>query len=429
MIGVNSMSQKDGKKTKYIQVISIAILAVSMLSVFLNAGLGVFFGPLMALIFIYLYFSECSEFVTAVIVVANDALGTMVLGKISFAYLLLVLALIKILQKKKHNVLMFVFILLSTVLLLELYAVEFLDMRSVIYSLCFIVALAAMEKHEEKQNMFFFGVAFTVVLIAIHTCITGGVEFIDVESYGVVRKGIIGVGVGDSNYSCFLLNIGIICLWSTKKIPMLIKGLLTLPILYAMTVTLSTSGLLALLIILILGIMSQKGKIKALGVLLIVVLVIVIIFNFYTQLPAEQRIVQVDAYIERMSDKLDAFGVGDMDEVTTGRTNLAGEFWSYIWSQPVLSLFFGGNSLILYNGGAVPHNTYIGFILQTGLIGAVLFFGFVILRCVKQTLALKQNPILKTPILLKVIALFFALNLSFCQGSLWAVWMYILVLL
>lgn len=426
------MAKKNSEKTKsYIKAVSIVLLSASMLGVFLEERLGVILGPLMAVIFVYLYFNDCSELVAAIIVVANEALGTIALGKISFAYLLLGLALIKMGQSKKIRVDSLVFVLVSAALLLHLYIVDFLSIRNVIYSLCFIVALAIMDKSEQKRKMFFFGVALTVVLIAIHTCITGGVEFFDVEtgSYNYVRKGIIAVGKGDSNYSCLLLNIGIVCLWSIKKIPMWIKGVLTIPILYSISITLSTSGLLALMIVLVLGILGQEKKVKAVGTLLIVLLVIVIIFNIYVQLPPEYRLIQVDAYIERMIGKIDALGAGNIDEVTTGRTNLAEEFMSYFWSQPAPSLFLGGNSLTLYNGGAVPHNTYIGYLMQTGLIGTLIFFGFIILKVTKQFIALKKFPALKPSILLKIVALFFALNISLYQGSLWSMWMYILILL
>ena len=280
------------------------------------------------------------------------------------------------------------------------------------------------------MERFFRGVALIVVLIALHTCITGGVEFYTQDRFSdeFLRKGVLGVGIGDSNFSCFLLNIGVICLWCDRKTHWLLKAVATVPILYAMTVTLSTSGLISLIMISILFILSKKNKFKAFVILLLVVLVIIATYSIYVELPAELRLEPLDAYIERVTEKINQLAVGDMAGATTNRSELADAYWDYFTHQTLFGILFGGNGIAVVDGMA-PHNTYIGYLLQIGIIGALMFFGYSTIRLVQCWNNREEDLNRKRTLLLKILCLFIATNLSLYDGSLWAMWMYFLVMM
>ena len=408
----------------------LAVLSMLVLLVFLNAQTSLVLGPFIALIMCYLFFSEYSEYVIAMIVVANDALGTIFLGSVSFPYLLLILVAFKLAINKrifKHSLL---FLLFSFVLLVQLFSVDFIPFKSLVYSVAFVLSLFSIEKDHKKLNNLFRGIALTVFLISLHACITGGVEFYEFDPYSkeYFRKGILGTGIGDPNYSCFLLNIGLICLWCDEKLALWKKSIITLPFLYAFMITLSTSGLLSLLILIVMGIILGKNKPKALIILLVVCLILISAFQIYLNLPADFRNPTLDAYIARIADKLYALDEGDMTSVTTNRSDLATEYWEYIINQPTNRLLFGGNTLII-NAGLVPHNTYLGVILQIGLFGAAIL-SFCVLKKIITAYSnmIKRDLWFKRIVLLKILCLFVATNLSLYQGNLWALWMSFLFL-
>ena len=74
---------------------AMLLLPIFMLIVFLDSNNSLFCGPVLAVLLTYLFLFGKHELVVSVIVFANDALGTILLGSISFQYLLLVLVVLK----------------------------------------------------------------------------------------------------------------------------------------------------------------------------------------------------------------------------------------------------------------------------------------------------------------------------------------------
>ena len=412
------------------KVVILAALCAAIFAVFIESSLSLYLGPVIALGMVYLFFNGYMELITAIIVVANDALGTILFGSISFHYLLLLMVVLNIFLEKRFSKTDLIICLVATAFALQLYAVGFLDMRTVIYSMSFVLALVNVEREEKSMTMFFRGVILAVGLIALHACVTGGVEFYELNEYSneVIRRGILGVGIGDSNYSSFLLCIGLICLWCERKLHWSFKLVLTGMILYSLMITLSISGLLALAIILLVSVLFSKRKGKAFLIVLIVVLIAVLFFSEYVGLPEELRNETLDGYINRVMMKYESFLEGNYSALTTNRTDLAESYTNYIFEeQSVWGMLFGGNSIDALNG-KIPHNTYLGVLLQFGCFGAIAFLGWVLRRAWKLFVARKPKPWGRQQyLLLKVLCLFMAMNLSFYDGSLWALWFYFLV--
>ena len=410
-----------------IERIAFVTLYASMLAVFINNGLCIVLGPVMAALMCYLFLKGHSEEIFAIIIVANDALGTMFGGKISFPYLLLVLVIVKAFYKNAFTLREYCFGIVAICLSVQLYLMDDITLRQLIYSAIFILAIISVRAKRETLDAFMRGVAMTVVVIALHACITGGVEFYEQNIYSqeFLRRGILGVGIGDSNYSSFLLNIGIICIWCDDKISRWVKLACVIPILYAMTLTLSASGLLMFLIILVFGILLGKNKPKAIVVLLTAVIFILTVSFIYVNLPNDMRIESVDAYIDRMEGKIDSLNEGDYDSFTTGRTGLTERYIEYFSTQGIGRYFFGGNKLMAV-GDSFSHNTYVDFLIRFGLIGAFAFFAFVAIAFYKTVKGYAVDISKKRSILLKVLCLFVATNLTLIEGSLWAMWMYFL---
>ena len=101
---VLASNERGNKKIGLNHILLIALLVCVFLA-FLFDSLWVFLGPVMAVLCVYLYFTGFPELITALIIVANDAMGTVFMGSISFPYLLLAMALLRfVLYKRKIKI-------------------------------------------------------------------------------------------------------------------------------------------------------------------------------------------------------------------------------------------------------------------------------------------------------------------------------------
>ncbi len=426
--------RKDNKK---LVLMFKYILAVSMLCVFINPGLSTVLGPLMAVIFSYLFFEDSFEFVTAVIITANDALGTVVLSRLSFQYLLLALLVIKALAMHKYSVRRLAFLLISLAFLIQLFVVEFINAKTLVICVIYAFALASIdfEGNPKAVENFFKGIAFAVVLISIHAVLTGGVEYYELDvaskkSGELVRKGILGVGIGNANYSAILLNMGLVSLWHFTKLKTVPKVLLSLPILYSLVMASSVSGIMYLAVILLMGILLIKGKSRTIIVLVIIFAVLLASYNIYINLPSSIRFEQLDYLIERVVEKYNAYISGDFSQATTGRSNLISIYLDYIFNkQDAFGVMFGGNPLIIKAvSNRSTHNTFINILLQFGVIGTVAFCALVIWRfvvCFKK----EENPYRNVFLIFKVFFAVVGFGAGLYANNLWMFWMLALVLL
>lgn len=412
-----------------IRMLAFILLFLCVFAVFMNQGLSLFLGPVMAVLMVYLYTSGYPEVITALIIVANDALGTIFFGKLSFQYLLLGLAIIGLLRKRSFSLSEWIFLVASLVLQVQLYLTNEDSFRSAIITFIYWFAILALPKNENCWVYFSRGLLVTLSLIALHACLTGGVEFTEYEEHVLlIRRGILGVGVGDPNYSSFLLAIGVVCVWCDKALKRVWKILLTAIFLYALTITVSVSGLLAFILLAMLFFLVGEKKTKGVVIICATVLVITILLSVYIGLPQEMRIPALDNYIVRLTEKLTAFQQGDMATVTTGRSSLFFEYLHYLFSQPLSRFLFGGNSLEpILNISA--HNTFIGLFLQVGLIGTVPLLFWMGYKLKKAIALPVDNAMRKQSLLWKALCVFMAFNLSIHVGIQWVLWMLFLVLL
>lgn len=411
----------------------IAILLVSIFCVFINSSLQVITGPVLAACFIYLYCKGYQAFVTSVIIVANDSLGCIFMGNISFPYLLLGLILFSLLKEQfkikiRRSQLIGGFIMLLT--LVQLFSFHIISVKGILYTVTFIIASGYNLKKDEDVELFFKGVAITVFLISLHTCITGGVEFYELNEYSIefLRKGILGVGIGDSNYSTLLLNIGIACALFDRNFKWYMKLGITFFELFAMTVTLSASGLIGLLLSLMGFVVVKRGSIPSkVWKSILLLLGMVLLFNLYINLPSTMQNETINAYIDRMQDKLFLVQSGDISSFTTNRSSIADQKMDYFMNgQGALKQLFGFNSLFADGSNAVPHNTYIDLLLQIGLVGMILTLGHIVTSSIRAWKDKNRN---RRDLLLKLLMLYYFLNLSLYHGSLFSLAYLVIIIL
>ena len=407
-------------------VIVYILLFVAAGAFFLEPTLQMVCGPILAFLFVYLYFvKKDTLFVTLFIILANDALGTVVLGKISFQYLLIPLVLLELLERKKISVRSFFLLLLGIVMILQPALTGVATLKSALITLFYVFALLLQQgKYEQRFfiERFMFSFSLIVGLIALHAIITGGVVFdeaiLGAEDISGLRRGILGVGSGDPNFSGLLLCAGIACALNSKTLPRIAAAIAFLLCLGAIVVTMSTTTLIALLIVLFMTALINAPPSKAVIRILLLVLAFILLFNLYTALPAEWHTEQIDAYIVRMEEKWDALLVGDLDSVTTNRSTITEQYWDYLTNeQSLVKQIFGGNSINLFEH--VPHNTYMDFLLQFGFLGTAFLLIFIFKRLL-QAFFLPKDRTRKVIVTLKILYAVFIFSISVFTESTFA---------
>ena len=404
-----------------------------MMCVFLNTSLQTITGPIITVCFVYLYYTGYRALVTSIIIIANDALGCIVGGHISFPYLLVILLVSNLLLNKLKIKIRRSQLIASTILLImlaTLYHYGIASIKNIIYTLSFICAGAQCVGDIEQKDLFFKGIAITTFLISLHTCITGGVEFYELNEYSTdfLRKGIIGVGIGDANFSTLLLNIGIVATLFDKDFKWYLKITMIACAVIAMSVTLSTSGLIGFLLVMCGYVYVKRDSIpKKILNTLIIILIIFIISGIYLELPDTMRNETIDAYIARIEEKISFLEIGNSSAFTTGRTDLVNGALRYIFSeQGVWGLLFGFNSLYVRNLSNLPHNTYVDLLLQIGLVGTIVALAYIMYGIV---IAWKNPQRNRMETMLKILFLYYFMNLSIYQGSSFALAYLVLIVL
>ena len=427
---------KIGKvQTKYICFgLLIFLIELRFLEYFSPTILGLS----IALLITYLYiFLNATLEVSLIIVVANDALGTILAGKISFQYLLLVLLIYTLINNRKFFVISLkeLFIDLSVIFAsTQLYFVGFVELKAVLFTLLYYYAIKINYRYIDKNEVFIerftFAMSLICMAIALHACITGGVVYNEYDATQAlyIRKGLLGVGIGDPNFSSMLICFGTISTVMNPEFHLLYKIIAVIIFIKALIITVSTTGIIGMVLFFILLALINKKIPKKIRNILIVLFVILILFSIYNSLPSSIKIPAIDMYIERITSKFNALLSGQWNEVTTGRSSLANDYWSYISNEGIIRLLFGFNVLNCA-ASRVPHNTYIDFILQFGILGSMLYMGITLFK-IKKILCEKDHLLYRKVVLIyKIIFLFYLGTLSLYQGNLFALMtMFLLVL-
>ena len=434
---MDAIAKRNKKRISLFDKGVYLLLAAAMLAVFLMPELGILCGPVMAVIFTYLFLYRDFEFVIAVIILGNDALGTIVMGSLSFEYLLLVLLVFKLFINTTFTLRRLFFLLVALAFPLQLYFVEFIDSRMLLFLSIYILGIISIpfDTDSEAVRKFFSGVAFAVVLLALHAMLSGGVEFYEAESVGglkkeILRKGILGVGIGDSNFSSFVLIFGFVSLWYFTKWNVFLKSIFSVPIIYSLILTRSFSGVLRVLLVLLVSALLQKNKLKAVQFLLWGGVGLIALYHAYINLPSEFHFEELDLYLERIEEKLFFLESGNYHEATTGRSTILADYWHYITkTESELGVLFGGNPLSIPSAGLrLAHNTFLSTLLQFGCVGVVGMIIY-ILHSFVRVYNNRDYQYRKAFLVLKIFCLVFAFSVSFYSGSSWTLWIMTVFLL
>ena len=408
------------KKLPSLLLLGLLFTIIELLFIFPTWDL--FLAPLLALLLCYLYFAERRKMlVTVILMLGNDALGTLLLGSVSTVYLIFLFLLYELLNLKKIRVRTLVLFVFGAFLSFLPALTGVVTIKAALLTVSYLAMLFVLYQKEPSNDGFLeklkTSIMGIVLLQALHLLITGGVLVSDTTA----RAGLIGLGIGDANYSALILCVGVAAILTTEKLRWYWKLLSCGVLLAAMIATLSISGLLTLLVVIVLSLsLTQKSNKVFLRVCLIL-LALVFIFQVYVALPENLHIDGVDDYIARVEEKLDFLEEGDYDAATTDRSALAKYKLNYFFQNlSILHQFFGLNALTI-GDNFMSHNTYIDFLLQLGIVGAIISLLYAIVRLFHSITDIKNGAAASKYVLtVKALFLFFAFTVSIYQGPIFA---------
>ena len=396
--------------------------------------LNLFLCPIISVCLVYLYIVQGEKLLALCFTTfANDALGTVFnlvsVKYISILFLIYELFIVKQIRIKTKYLPVGIF---GLYVILQPFISGLDDLNAVINVLLpLILILVVYQRYAAKEvflEEFAYGTSVIVSLLALNACITGGYAVNDYsEVTGYVRKGILGVGIGDPNFSCLILCTGITCIINCKSFSKLIKLVLSLIIIGAIAITLSTTGFVCLCIIFLLSLLLNNTLDKRIRNIVLILLAVLLISNLYLLLPSFLHVPTIDSYISRLSGKYLAYKIGDVGDFTTGRSDLSDMYWSFINNQTLLRKLIGGNYLLQYS--YFPHNTYIDFIIQFGYIGTLFIVIGMLLSLKNKFSYQSHNEYRKCTITLKILYAIFISTISVYHGTTFAVMIFILFVL
>jgi hypothetical protein len=277
----------------------------------------------------------------------------------------------------------------------------------------------------KKVKDFYFHMALSIFVIALSTVVFGGVTFIDGYTD---RLGINGVGIGDPNFSALILNSGIAIMLAQKHKNSILRILMILVMIAAMVQTVSITGLICFIIILLCYFLVGMKLSKVVRNVFMFFLIATITFQYYNALPQTSKNASVDLYVVRIEEKLTAFSNKDYKTLTTGRSRNSKQNLEYFSGQPIVKQLVGGNA-IPPEGVPLSHNTFIDLLLRFGVLGTIIF-AFVLAGNLWKSFAYYKNTKENGEVfLLKLVFLIFSGALSIYSGNTMALWYVILLFL
>ena len=231
----------------------------------------------------------------------------------------------------------------------------------------------------------FFGVYVIVALLSFITgVITNNVnstgwnfsgDFVEISRFQATFE--------DANYMGFFFTVAIIALLALELFNKRLRTVLIVILTGMILTTLSMTAILANIIIWCLYlILTKKITLKTIVICVLLVILSVIIYHYGLK---HREIPVIGDLAYRIEDKLKALKIHDYATVTTDRSQLSYLHLNYFMQQGLLKQLFGGNLANTYvvNFGDIrtqAHNDYVASLLNIGIVGTIIMFGFVVKR-------------------------------------------------
>lgn len=237
----------------------------------------------------------------------------------------------------------------------------------------------------------FFTVYTFVCFVAFLTGIVVG-NSMDYSSY-YFETGRFMATFEDPNYMGMFYTIAIFAIISLKLFSPKLRVLIVI-LLYA--IILSSLSITAIVLNSILWMaylyMAKKINLKTLVIIICVIGILVGLYNYGLTNPDAPVL---GALSHRLEEKIIQLDGGNIDDATTGRTDLSKQHFEYFMAQPFFKKLVGGTSVnssyIVEELGMAAHNEYVDMLLNVGILGAIILLGYMLIKTVEYFKAYRRT--------------------------------------
>lgn len=310
----------------------------------------------------------------------DNAIGTVVFGRITFLWFYLLLLTLKHIRKKNLYLKVSSFIILAMASMYFLWGYSHFGLlKSIRYMLIIFCSMIISRRHKKNPDLLSL-LLFVIYSSAILEAITlsFGLSGMTIEA----TERVTGIGWTDPNYTSSICLYGLCALinrsFDTTK-QKLFQFVGCLLIVFGVFRSGSRSGLLAIGIVLIIRIMminNMKARYSYVITLAIVV-VVTLIFSRSGLVPLSK----FNNIVERWKIVINALQSRNFDVATTHRLPLLISYWDFFINQNPIRVLFGGvivgSESLLSQFGRVSHNVYMDYLLAFGFVGTIIMaYGF-----------------------------------------------------
>jgi O-antigen ligase len=234
-------------------------------------------------------------------------------------------------------------------------------------------------------------------------------------------------GIQDPNYSSFLMLLGFISALSFQpggtQWKIIVKICSILLCLLTILRSVSISGILGMIIIVLSYLLLQKGVVRKFKVILFVIVIVVLVLSILSiYFPSV-----LDSISWRINLILHDYSDVDINGMTSNRLSINERYLSYFFNQGILKILFGLRSMpntnLVQILGAVTHNSYVDMLFMYGIIGVLIILLLLIKKnivCYKKN-RIKHNSEYQFIILCSILLAFFSFTLSIIPTVEWIV--------
>ena len=259
---------------------------------------------------------------------------------------------------------------------------------------CVLILIQHYLQKPENLRRFFAVYALVALFSFVTGLVLGGNEGNTIIINGEIVQLIRYTATfEDPNYMGFFFTIAVFSLLALKLFHPKFRTLLIIALYAMMLSTLSITMIVVNTILWVIYLwIAKKLNLKT---LIVVLLILAILFGLYTIGLNNPDTPILGTLAFRISEKLTSLFEDDLNSVTTGRTNLTLKHWRHFTEQSFLKMLIGMNaaSPLKVGGGLddVAHNEYVDLLLNIGILGTLVYLGFLFLRCVRLLKNYIQN--------------------------------------
>ena len=200
----------------------------------------------------------------------------------------------------------------------------------------------------------------------------------------------------DPNYMGFFFTLAIFGIVSLKLFKPLWRALIVIALYAMMLASLSITAIVVNVLLWIFYLaFTRRLRFSTAVVAALGVVAFALLYSYGLENPETPIVGDLASRIE---EKLQSLSSGDLDDVTTGRTNLSGYNLDYFAHSPIWKMLIGGTSVncryLHPDLHGVSHNEYVDLLLNVGVVGALMMIAFFVgayLGHVREYRRTKQN--------------------------------------